>query len=66
MGFLKGDHTGDDQEISNKYLALRARLIPDFTTEQMLGMPKMVWKTRSTFQCLIRRTLEAVDGMRMA
>lgn len=66
MGFLKGDDTDDDREIGDKYLALRRRLIPEFTTDQMLRMPKMVWKTRSTIQCLIRRTLEAVDGMRMA
>lgn len=66
MAFLKGDDTHDDREIGDKYLALRGRLIPEFTTDQMLGIPKMVWKTRSTFQCLIRRTLDAVDGMRMA
>jgi hypothetical protein len=66
MAFLKGDDTQDDREIGDKYLELRARLIPEFTTDQMLGMPKMVWKARSIFQCLIRRTLEAVDGMRMA
>ncbi len=66
MGFLKGDGRNDDREIGDAYLALRRRLIREFTIEQMAGMPKMVWKTRCTFQCLIRRTLEAVDGMRAA
>jgi hypothetical protein len=29
-------------------------------------MPKIVWKAVSLYQCLIRRTLEAVDGLRLA
>jgi hypothetical protein len=28
--------------------------------------PKMAWKITSTYQCLIRRTIDAADGMRMA
>jgi hypothetical protein len=65
MGFLKGD-PNDDREITEAYLSLQHRLIAEFTTEDMASMPKMVWKTLSIFQCLIRRTLEAVDGMRAA
>jgi len=37
MAFLKGDDTHDDREIGDKYLALRGRLVSEFTTEQMLG-----------------------------
>ena len=66
MGYLKGDTTGDDREINDAYVALRKRLIPQFTTEQISHTPKTVWKTLSVFQCLIRRTLEAADGMRSA
>ena len=66
MGFLKGDTKGDDREITEAVLGLRKRLISEFTAAYIASVPKIVWKTSSTYQCLIRRTLEAVDGMRAA
>lgn len=66
MAFLKGDTTGDDREITEAVLFLRKHLIAEFTTAYVASVPKMVWKTNATYQCLIRRTLDAVDGMRAA
>jgi hypothetical protein len=66
MAFLMGDTTGDDEEITEALLRLRKHLISEFSTEYTASVPKMVWKSRSTYQCLIRRTLEGVDGMRAA
>jgi hypothetical protein len=66
VGFLRGDDNHDDREIGNALLSLRKRLIREITTEQTASMPKMVMKITSTYQCLMRRTIEAVDGMRAA
>jgi hypothetical protein len=66
MSFFKGDKVGDDREITEALLRLRKHLISEFSTAYTANVPKMVWKSRSTYQCLIRRTLEAVDGMRSA
>ena len=62
MPFFKADDGRDDRDVSDALLALRKRLVKEIATEP----PKMVWKITSTFQCLIRRTVEAADGMRMA
>jgi hypothetical protein len=61
---LQGDDGRDDREITNARVALRQRLVKEITTEQIAAMPKMVWKITSTYQCLIRRTIEAADGIR--
>jgi len=66
MPFFKGDHGRDDRVITNALVALRKRAVKEITTEQTAAMPKMVWKVTSTFQCFIRRTIEAADGLRMA
>jgi hypothetical protein len=64
MGFLKGD-TGDDREITEAFLRLRKHCIRDLSTDY-LDNSKVVWKAKSTYQCLIRRTIDAVEGMRAA
>jgi hypothetical protein len=66
MPFFKGDDRRDDRDITNALVALRKRLVKEIATEQIAAMPKMVWKITSTYQCLIRRTIEAADGMRAA
>jgi hypothetical protein len=66
MAFFKGDNGLDDNVITDALLTLRKRLVSETTTSQMAATPKMAWKVMSTYQCLIRRTIEAADGMRMA
>jgi hypothetical protein len=66
MGFLKEDTDLEDREITEVLFKLRDRLIPELTTEDTASVPKMAWKMVSTYQCLIRRTLEAADGMKSA
>jgi hypothetical protein len=66
MPFFKGDDGRDDGKITDALVALRKRLVKEITTEEIAATPKMVWKITSTFQCLIRRTIEAADGMRTA
>jgi hypothetical protein len=66
MAFLKGDDGRDDRPITDALLSLRKRLVREITTGQLAATPKMAWKLTSTYQCLIRRTIEAGDGMRMA
>jgi hypothetical protein len=65
MAFLKGD-SNDDRKVTGAYLALQERLIPEFTKAYAASVPKMVWKTSIMYQCLIRRTLDVVDGLRAA
>jgi hypothetical protein len=62
MPFFKGDDGRDDSEITNALVALRKRLVKEIATEP----PEIVWKIISTYQCLIRRTIDAADGMRTA
>ena len=52
--------------VTDALLSLRGRLVREITRRQIAATPKMVWKIKSTYQCLIRRTIEAADGMRMA
>jgi hypothetical protein len=66
VGFFKGDTTGDDERVVNALVKLRKRSVREITTTQIASVPKIVWKTASTYQCLIRRTIEAADGMRLA
>ncbi len=67
MGFLKGsDPNRDDSEVFQSYKDLKGLFVDEFTVDQMRAMPKMVWKTRAVVQCVIRRTIESVDGMRLA
>lgn len=65
MGFLAGD-PHDDLEIIESLTSLRERLIPELGTEYIASTPKIVWKLASVYQCLIRRILDATDGMRSA
>ena len=65
MGFLKGDPT-EDKEIIEAYLGLKKRLVREHSAAYAASVPKVVWKTAGVYQCLIRRTLEAADGMRAA
>jgi hypothetical protein len=65
VGFLKGD-SGDDAQITNALQTLRQRLVKEITPVHIAGVPKMLWKTTSLYQCLMRRTIEAADGMRSA
>ena len=62
--FLKGSGR-DDKEIVEALLRLRGMQVPEFSKEYTLGVPKMIWKIACTYQCLIRRTVEAADGSRM-
>jgi hypothetical protein len=62
MSFFKGDDGIDDGVITDALIALRKRVVKEITTEQTA----MIWKITSIYQCLIRRTIEAADGMRMA
>ncbi len=66
MAFLKGDTKNRDEDIVRSYKDLKALLVKEFTVAEMRAMPKMIWKTRSIVQCVIRRTLESADGLRMA
>ncbi len=65
MPFLKGETNEDDIRISEAYSSLKNRLLAEFTAEYIDNAPKMIWKTVSVYQCLIRRTLEAADGIRL-
>jgi hypothetical protein len=59
--FLKGDTTRDD--VVDAIVKLRKRFVSEITTAQTASIQKMVWKTTCTY-LLIRRTIEAADGMR--
>jgi hypothetical protein len=65
MTFLKGETNEDEARISEAYSSLKNRLIAEFTAAYIDNTPKMIWKTLSVYQCLIRRTLEAADGVRI-
>jgi hypothetical protein len=65
MTFLKGETNEVEARISEAYSSLKNRLIAEFTTECIDNTPKMIWKTVSVYQCLIRRILEVADGVRM-
>jgi hypothetical protein len=66
MGFLDGDPSEAEDPIIDSFSRLRARLIPELTTFQITHTPQMLWKIASLYQCLIRRTIEAAEGMRSA
>jgi|SRR6516225_6712860 len=64
MGFFKGDLRADDEKVVEALVTLRNRLVHEISTSEIASTPKMVWKMTSTYQCLIRRTIETADGMR--
>jgi hypothetical protein len=64
VAFFKGDTRSDDDAVTDALLSLRRRLVGEITTREIAATPKMVWKIASTYQCLIRRRVEAADGMR--
>jgi hypothetical protein len=66
VGFFKGDSTGDDDRVVDALVKLRKRLVREITTSRIASIPKLVWKMTSTYQCLVRRTIEEADGMRSA
>jgi len=65
MAFLKGTDA-KDEEIINSLQKLRNRLVKEYSGDEILGVPKMVWKTRSAYQCLIRRIIDAADSVRVS
>lgn len=66
MAFLKGDKTEDDRQITDAYLALKKRFIPEYRVDYLSSLPKIVWKASCTYQCIIRRTIDIADGLRSA
>jgi hypothetical protein len=65
MEFLK--ETGaDDGQIIESLMKLRKRLIRESREDEIRSTPKMVWKTQSACQCLIRRVIDAADSVRMS
>ena len=65
MAFLKGTDA-KDEEIINSLQKLRNRLVKEYSGDEILGVPKMVWKIRSAYQCLIRRIIDAADSVRVS
>lgn len=66
MAFLSGDPSRRDAVIVKAHEQLKNRLRPEFTFKEINTSPLVVWKARALYQCLIRRALEAADGMRLA
>jgi hypothetical protein len=65
MGFLEGTPTSEEEKTVAEALdLLRDMLVDKITLRQMFSVPTIMWLVTIARQCLIRRTLEAVDGIR--
>jgi hypothetical protein len=64
MAFLKGA-SEDYKPVEEALLSLRRRIVPELSKEEIAQCPEPVWQTKSAFQCLIRRTVETADGVRL-
>jgi hypothetical protein len=64
MGFLK-DTEVEDREVIESLQKLKNRLVKEYS-RKIPGVPEIVWKVRSVYQCLIRRIIDAADSVRIS
>lgn len=65
MGFLK-DTDAEDREIIESLQQLRNRMVKEYSRNELHAVPIIVGNTRTTYQCLIRRIIEAADSVRIS